>query len=186
MTGDTLRITDRNNSNKYSEISPSGAYFKRGALTIERPDGALYIENGIPKMNMEIQRNVFMHPSVRFDGQNYVGDSETDFKSYENVYTTHGARYLVVNFGVSLTTNSVSPSAYINVRVRGFGSSSNILATKRIIAYSDSRGTNFEAIIIDLGTPTYEPIQFYLEFALDSQRAGNTPRIRSNRVYMYG
>src|SRR5699024_7266194 len=59
MTGDTLRITDRNNSNKYSEISPNGAYFKRGGLSIERPDGAVYMENGVPKRSLSLQRNQF-------------------------------------------------------------------------------------------------------------------------------
>ena len=185
MTGDTLRITDRNNSNKYSEISPNGAYFKRGALTIERPDGAIYIENGIPKADLEVQRNVFMHPLVTFSGQNYIHDGSTDFLVYENFYTMHKSRYLTVHFATSLKSDSASSSAYMHVRVRGFGeNSSQYVATKRVIGYSDTRDSH-NYITIDLGVPTYKSIQFYLEFSMDLGNR-NIGLCRTNRVHLHG
>ena len=185
MTGDTLRIQSRNDPNKYSEISPTGAYFKRGALSIERPDGALYIENGISKMDLEVQRNVFMSPGVSFEGQNYIHDGTTNYLMYENFYTTHNARYLTVSFTTSLTANSAHNSAYVNVRVRGFDtSSSDYIGTRRMIAYKTA-GTNTQSITIDLGVPTYKEIQFYLEFAMDVGEK-NVGKVRSNRVYMHG
>lgn len=186
MNGDTLKILDRNNSNRYTEISPSGAYFKRGSLTIEGSDGRVFMENGIPKMSLEIQRNVFMSPNVHFDGQNYRNNGETSFEVYENFYTTHDARYLRVSFATSIAESSRHSSAYINVRVRGFGeNSSSYTATKRVIGYKEGNSL-FDTITIDLGVPTYKPIQFYLEFAMDSYEGDNIGKVRSNRVYMFG
>ena len=185
INGDRIKVWDSRNPDKYTEINPSGAYFKRGALTIERPDGALYIENGIPKMGLDVQRNVFMSPGVLFDGQNYIHDGTTNYLVYENFYTTHNARYLTVSFATSLTAGSAHNSAYVLVRVRGFDtSSSDYVATRKMTAYKTG-GSNIESVTIDLGVPTYKSIQFYLEFAMDVGEH-NVGKVRTNRVHMYG
>ena len=185
MTGDTLRITDRNNSNKYSEISPRGAYFKRGALTIEGSDGRVFVENGIPKMDLEVQRNVFMSPGVSFNGQDYLHDGSSDWKIYENFYTSHSGRYLTVYFVGSLTPSSASNSTYMRVRVRGFSANSTDYAASRRMFVSKS-GNSTESITIDLGVPTYKAIQFYLEFAMDTNVNKNYGKVRTNRVHQHG
>ena len=187
MTGDTLRIQSRNDSNKYSEISPSGAYFKRGALTIEGSDGRIFVENGIPKTDLEVQRNVFMSPGVSFDGQNYIHDGSLDWKVYENFYTSHNGRYLTIYFVGSLTSSSSSNSTYMHVRVRGFSANSTDYVASRRMFVSKS-GNSTESITIDLGVPTYKAIQFYLEFRMDTDLGANKNygKVRTNRVHQHG
>ncbi|WP_271401507.1 phage tail spike protein [Salinicoccus roseus] len=157
-----------------------------GGLSIRRPDGAVYVNNGVPNHSLAMQRNQFMGDDVNWNGMNYYGSSPY-YHTFENIYTYHDARYMVVAFAVSLGSSSPSASAYVNVRVREFGNpGTNLSQTKRTIAYR-SGDTQYVNITMDLGIPQYEPRQFYLEFSLDgSNSAGNIATVRVNRAIMRG
>ena len=157
-----------------------------GVLSIRRPDGAVYINYGVPNHSLTMQRNEFRHPDIGWTGQNYYSDAAY-YKTYENIYAYHDARYLTVALGVALQAGSPSASAYINVRVREFSNpDGNASGTQRIIAYRD-QGTNFKGITLDLGVPTYQPRQFYLEFCFDGLNpSGNVGLVRRNREVMRG
>ena len=187
MTGSTIKVASKTDPNRYTEISPSGAYFKRGAVTIEGSDGRMFVENGIPKLDLEAQRNVFMSPGVSFDGQNYIHDGSLDWKVYENFYTSHNGRYLTVYFVGSLTNTSISNSTYMHVRVRGFSANSTDYVASRKMLVSKS-GNSTESITIDLGVPTYKAIQFYLEFRMEDEFSdgANCGKVRTNRVHQHG
>ena len=187
MTGSTIKVVSKTDPDRYTEISPSGAYFKRGAVTIERPDGALYVENGVPQFNLTMQRNVFMNPEVTFNGQNYTVPDQY-YRQFETIYTYHDARYLTVAFIMSLTGWSVHNSAYIYVRVREFGSGSLVASYKGLARKDTSLAQNIE---LDLGVPTYSPKQFYLEACMDSEtmtggNGKNGGYVRVNRAIMRG
>lgn len=187
MTGSTIKVASKTNSDKYTEISPSGAYFKRGAVTIEGSDGRMFVENGIPKLDLEAQRNVFMSPGVSFDGQNYIHDGSLDWKIYENFYTSHNGKYLTAYFVGSLTNSSISDSAYMHVRVRGFSANStDYVASKKMLV--SKSGNSTESITIDLGVPAYKAIQFYLEFRMETEfgDGANYGKVRTNRVHQHG
>lgn len=178
ITGDEIRLLGRTND--------SATHLRPDGMRIKRPDGAWSIIDGVPEMSLSIQRNVFMHPSVTFDGQNYIGSSQY-FLFYENFYVNHDARYLVVSFGANLGSSSSYESAYVKCRVREFGSENNQVGETRIFA-TKSDTTTFDTLTIDLGTPTYQPRQFYLEFAFEDSDAANNnvAKVRTNRVFMKG
>ncbi|HEC2158272.1 TPA: phage tail protein [Staphylococcus delphini] len=165
----------------------SRTHLRPDGLRIRRPDGAWAVIDGVPEMSLSIQRNVFMHPNVSFDGQNYTSNSAY-FVTYENFYINHDARYLTASFGANLSGSSAYSSAYVKVRMREFGKKSgNAVAETRIFA-TKSDTTTFDTLTIDLGRPTYEPRQFYLEFAFDDSEASanNVAKVRTNRVFMKG
>ncbi|WP_456044140.1 tail tube TT1 domain-containing protein [Staphylococcus chromogenes] len=179
MTGDEIRLLGRTND--------SATHLRPDGMRIRRPDGAWAIIDGIPEMSLSIQRNVFMHPNVTFDGQNYTSNSAY-FVTYENFYVNHDARYLTASFGANLSGSSAYSSAYVKVRIREFGNDSgNATAETRIFA-TKSDATTFDSLTIDLGRPTYQPRQFYLEFAFDDSEASanNVAKVRTNRVFMKG
>lgn len=187
MTGSTIKVASKTDPDRYTEISPSGAYFKRGSITIEGSDGRMFVENGIPKLDLEAQRNVFMSPGVSFDGQNYIHDGSLDWKVYENFYTSHNGRYLTVYFVGSLTNTSISNSAYMHVRVRGFSANStDYVASRKMLVSKSDNAT--ESITIDLGVPAYKAIQFYLEFRMETEfgDGANYGKVRTNRVHQHG
>ncbi len=169
-------------------LNSSGLHIKRGQIDIQRPDGATWVQNGIPKFSLAVQRNQFMSPDVGFSGQSYSIPSAF-FLTYENFYVFHDARYLVVSFACGVVDAvSAWQSIPIECRVLEFGKSSgNAQARTTITAYQNS-SSSFGSVTLDLGVPTYEPRQFYLQARVASQEAvkHNTGYVRTNRVHMKG
>ncbi len=183
MNGDEFKAFD-NTTKSQTTIKPSGLY-------VTRPDGAQWIANGVPKMALDIQRNQFIQYPVEFGGQNYLMNTKlagTEFKTFENFFGTHQGRYLRVTFGISLNEKSASNSAFVECRLQEFGSNeTNKQATSRVTAYKPSIGdTVSTSLQIDLGVPTYQDIQYYIQFRALDDNYENWPQIRVNRVYIYG
>lgn len=158
-----------------------------GGLKITRPDGAVWVRNGVYEFSLTMQRNQFMSPSVTWTGQNYTVPDET-WRVFETIYAYHDARYITVAFLVSITNNSAHASAYIFVRVREF-SSGNALGEFKVLA--PKSGTAFQNIQLDLGIPTYSAKQFYLEARMSEDTMGsgvtrNHGLVRVNRAVMKG
>lgn len=182
---------DGNELGALGKTGNSATFIRPSGLSIRRPDGAIYMENGVPKRSLELQRNQFIEHPVEFAGQNYryaTSYGGTSFKTFENFYGSHTGRYLRIVGGVSIGEDSQSNSLYMEVRLREFGTaSSNHVGLKRVLARKlSSEPSNPFDIIIDLGPPTYEDIQFYLEFRATDATYDNIPQVRVGRVYLYG
>ena len=186
VTGSRFVMRSKTDPESFVEITPSGIT-THGFLKIIRPDGAVWLEDGVPKFSLTMQRNVFMNPKVTFNGQNYTVPDQY-YRQFETIYTYHDARYLTVAFILSLTGGSVHNSAYIYVRVREFGSGSLVASYKGLARKDTSLAQNIE---LDLGVPTYSPKQFYLEACMDSEtmtggNGKNSGYVRVNRAIMRG
>ena len=186
VTGSRFVMRSKTDPESFVEITPSGIT-THGFLKIIRPDGAVWLEDGVPKFSLSMQRNVFMDPKVTFNGQNYTVPDQY-YRQFETIYTYHDARYLTVAFILSLTDWSVHNSAYIYVRVREFGSGSLVASYKGLARKDTSLAQNIE---LDLGVPTYSPKQFYLEACMDSEtmtggNGKNGGYVRVNRAIMRG
>lgn len=156
-------------------------------IEILRSDGAVYMNNGIPNMSMDLQRNQLHHPSaVSFDGQNYVYNASnmTGYEMYscESIYTTHHSRYITINFGVNLFAGANSIQAL--VELAEFGGGSKVVAGQYLVRQSDS--TDYYSLTLDLGKPSYSSKQFYVRAGMQSAASANRLRVRVNRVYMWG
>src|SRR5690606_20330068 len=55
--GTGLYAIDPGDVGKYVRLTSDGLYIAKGAMTIERPDGARFINNGTPNLNYNVQGN---------------------------------------------------------------------------------------------------------------------------------
>ena len=159
-------------------LSPTG-------LTITRPDGALYMVNGVPRMDLEVQKNLFHYSAVENNGR-YSLTSETEPQVFEYFYTQHKARYLNVSYAIGWDYNNESDVGAVEIIVEEFGNGDkNRTASYKTIAKRTDNEV-YGVIQIDLGVPTYEPLNCYLRF----RRIGGTSKdkvtARSTRVCMRG
>lgn len=159
-------------------LSPTG-------LTITRPDGALYMVNGVPRMDLEVQKNLFHYSKVENNGR-YNLTSETEPQVFEYFYTQHKARYLNVSYAIGWDYNNESDVGAVEIIVEEFGNGDkNRTASYKTIAKRTDNEI-YGVIQIDLGVPTYEPLNCYLKF----RRIGGTSKdkvtARSTRVCMRG
>lgn len=159
-------------------LSPTG-------LTITRPDGALYMVNGVPRMDLEVQKNLFHYSAVENNGR-YNLTSETEPQVFEYFYTQHKARYLNVSYAIGWDYNNESDVGAVEIIVEEFGNGDkNRTASYKTIAKRTDNEI-YGVIQIDLGVPTYEPLNCYLKF----RRIGGTSKdkvtARSTRVCMRG
>ena len=159
-------------------LSPTG-------LTITRPDGALYMVNGVPRMDLEVQKNLFHYSKVENDGR-FSLTSETEPQVFEYFYTQHKARYLNVSYAIGWDYNNESDVGAVEIIVEEFGNDDkNRTASYKTIA-KRTDDEIYGVIQIDLGVPTYEPLNCYLKF----RRIGGTSKdkvtARSTRVCMRG
>src|SRR5699024_8071456 len=161
ITGSLFKMTSRDDSNLWTEISPSGLTTK-GSLTIIRPDAYIdngvkygyYMENGLPKLNFDLQRNQFMHSGiVTFTGQRYQisGDDSVAGQAYnlETFNTVHKAKNIRVDFNMGI---SGIPSSYVKVEVVELGGS--VVAThNRFVRETDDY--IWGRIDFSIGVPNY-------------------------------
>lgn len=159
-------------------LSPTG-------LTITRPDGALYMVNGVPRMDLEVQKNLFHYSTVENNGR-YSLTSETEPQVFEYFYTQHKARYLNVSYAIGWDYNNESDVGAVEIIVEEFGNGDkNRTASYKTIAKRTDNEI-YGVIQIDLGVPTYEPLNCYLKV----RRIGGTSKdkvtARSTRICMRG
>ncbi len=159
-------------------LSPTG-------LTITRPDGALYMVNGVPRMDLEIQKNRLNYSKVDYNNRVYL-TSENEFQYFEYFYSQHKARYLQVSYAMGWDYENSTKEGVIEFEVEEFGmNSKNRTAKTAVIAKND--GPEVQGTIqIDLGVPTYEPLNCYLKFRRASGTSKDKATIRSTRIHMRG
>lgn len=159
-------------------LSPTG-------LTITRPDGALYMVNGVPRMDLEIQKNRLTYSKVDYNNRVYL-TSENEFQYFEYFYSQHKARYMQVSYAMGWDFENSTKEGVIEFEVEEFGmNSKNRTAKTAVIAKSD--GPEVQGTIqIDLGVPTYEPLNCYLKFRRASGTSKDKVTIRSTRIHMRG
>ncbi|PTF15158.1 phage tail protein [Staphylococcus devriesei] len=183
-TGGYLSIIDNElltvdpNSLSRTLLQPTG-------LSITRPDGAVYMVNGVPKMDLEVQKNLFHYSTVENNGR-YSLTSETEPQVFEYFYTQHKARYLNVSYAIGWDYNNPSDTGGVEIIVEEFGNGDkNRRASYKTIAKRTDDEV-YGVIQIDLGVPTYEPLNCYLKV----RRIGGTSKdkvtARSTRVCMRG
>ena len=187
MVGDNLKIQSRNDINKYIEISPNGAFFKRGGLTIERPDGALWIENGIVKSSYELQPSM---PQPFSDNTGIKGNwyvtNNTSPSFIEDFFFNHQSRYLKLVGRAKMKHNG--PEKHDGkVHIQSFGED-KIYSVQTIPKDRDGDDTSdpgeLVEITIDLGVPTYKDKHIYL--LINSHSGYSEVMFRRSYLRMFG
>ncbi|MGY0756744.1 phage tail protein [Staphylococcus haemolyticus] len=177
IIGNELLTVDPNSLSR-TLLQPTG-------LSITRPDGAVYMVNGVPKMDLEVQKNLFHYSAVENNGR-YSLTSETEPQVFEYFYTQHKARYLNVSYAIGWDYNNPSDTGGVEIIVEEFGNGDKNRRASYKVVTNRKADEVYGVIQIDLGVPTYEPLNCYLKF----RRIGGTTKdkvtARSTRVSMRG
>lgn len=187
--GNSLQAINPNDIRKYVKLDSSGLYIARGALTIERPDGALFVQNGIPKFNYNVQMENYFDDGVSWNGKWYE-TQQRGSRSYKIASFRHEGRYLKMNTLVRLSGFSPSNSEYMYYGVRPLNG--NVIRVNHI-----ERALVFNAesqsliLTIDMGVPTYQEVSIYLVFYKERLDNGGTHddniiQVRTNRAWQEG
>lgn len=191
---DTNLVTIRGNQNliymngqeiaAVSNNSKSSTYLRPQGLYVTRPDGAVYIQDGVPKMSFDVQPiDFYSSDTVKFDGS-FFRTSSQQYLNFGAVYAEHCARYIVFSYLADWGNQSVNSVGYVGLRIEDFGGR-NIIAEENIYV-SKSTSLKQGNITIDLGTPDYEPLYFYMKFKNNTNEVGNEACIRAMRIHMRG
>src|SRR5699024_3215932 len=114
--GNGLQAINKNDARKYVKLTSDGLYIARGALTIERPDGALWVANGIPAFDFGIQSSdpPFTSPNIEIDGQWYTTKQTVDTTC--QLYTfKHESRYLKFQVAHAMHWSSTTTSGRVSL-----------------------------------------------------------------------
>src|SRR5699024_4142531 len=195
INGDRMKVWDRRDFEVYTEISKGRIHANKGALSITRDDAytdsngnrfGFYMENGIPKINFDVQRNQFMHSGVvTHTGQRYQmsGSDMVDGQTYnlETLHVVHKSKNIGVDFNMGLSGIS---SAYVLVELAEVGG--GVVATHRKFV-SDSDGYVWGRINHSLGVPNYTDGKgYYIRAGLESRTNNAYLQVFVSRVSMYG
>lgn len=165
--GTGLYAIDPNDINKYVRLRSDGLHIAKGALTIERPDGAVFLNNGIPNLNYNVQGSI---PPFKSAGVEIVNQwARTDSTSNLNVDMLsfrHEGRFLKVQVAHRMDTEGTSTGA---VTLTGLGSWSSIINVSFVFSNSAEDGSEYHTFTVDLGIPTYQEVNFYLQLRTGAQ-----------------
>ncbi|MDU0567266.1 phage tail protein [Staphylococcus haemolyticus] len=177
IIGNELMSIDPNSLSR-TVLSPTG-------LNITRPDGAIYMVNGVPVLDLEVQKNTYHNSNVEWNGRVFL-TSQTEPQVFEYFYTQHKSRYLNVSYAMSWDRDNTSSVGGVEIIVEEFGKDDNNRTANYKVISKNTDGEVFGVIQIDLGVPTYEPLNCYLKF----RRIGGTSKdkvtVRSTRISMRG
>lgn len=179
ITGDQFKAVDPNDENKFVEIVPGKATFSGGGIDIIRPDGAVFMQNGIQKNNLVVQQS-----SPPFLGYNITTVNRyyrTTVQTYEEIgayEANHEGRYLIVS-GYGLVGYGS-----LGVAVQSYAGAISFYQVLQV-SYDPNapEGVYFE-MIIDLGVPTYTKMKFYIK--MRSVDEGKEVGCRIDSVNQYG
>ena len=178
---------------RYVRLDRNGLFVNKGSIQIKREDAyvengkqyGLYMQDGIPKLNMNAQRNQFMDSNVvSWTGQRYQmsGQNMSSNQTYnmETVYNTHDHKLMTVGFGSIV---SGSASAYVLFEVVEIGG--GVVASSR--QYVQSGGTVWDNVTVNVGVPDYSTGKaYYLRAGLETVYNATYLQVVINRVSMHG
>lgn len=178
---------------RYVKLDRNGLFVNKGSIQIKREDAyvengkqyGLYMQNGIPKLNMNAQRNQFMDSNVvSWTGQRYQmsGQNMSSNQTYnmETVYNTHDHKLMTVGFGSIV---SVTASAYVLFEVVEIGG--GVVASSR--QYVQSGETVWDNLTVNVGVPDFSTAKaYYLRAGLENVYNATYLQVVINRVRMHG
>lgn len=148
---------------------------EEGSISIKRPDGAYFIQDGIPNLNYNVQGSspTFTSGSIDVVGQWYR-TSSTESNVCDMYSFRHEGRYLRVTVAHAMAPEGSSSGA---VSLRGLNDWADKINATKTFSNVQGDGNAYHTFTIDIGTPTYQAVDFYIEL-----RTGSTIRYASCRI----
>lgn len=195
IDGDELYAVDPNNPDaNYTKIGAGYAEFSGEGVRFIRPDGYVWVENGISRFNIDIQGadpplagpNVYSDNST--DG--YWHTSTSDSPQTCQYYTfKHVARYLIMRLYLYTSSSSSPCHAYIQRGVPSNGNAETLAHvsttnTDNGVYEGDDNDPRLHEVTIDLGTP--DGSEDYVYLRLRAGQSGTRAWGRVTKRYLEG
>ena len=182
-------------SDSFARLDYRGLFINKGAIQIQRDDAytdtegkryGVYMQNGKESGEVDVQRNQFMDDAVNWTKQRYQlpGSNALDGQTYncETIYTSHNRRFIRLGFGMNIYG---AASKYVLVELVEFTSGTTMSTHRQFV--SESGGTHWNNISIDMGVPDYvSDKSFYVKIGLEGPTDRTYLQVVVNRVSMYG
>jgi phage minor structural protein len=178
--GVALQAISPDDFDKFVKLNSDGLYIAKGAMSIERPDGFVVVNNGIQQNDFTIGGTypTFTGNSVTVDGRYWSTTQDTPQDCHYFTFN-HDARYLKVRVG--LYAESETAGSRISIERSG-----EVLA-HRTTYDTDSQSDLAvfgETLTVDLGAPTGDSIGIYVR--LKTGVSGNKAYGRIIRIWKEG
>ena len=176
MTGSTIKVASKTNSDKYTEISPQRTYHKQGHILIETKTGRRSIIDGMLNRSSTMTRRepAFINSEVATDGS-WFRTTSTSYVTAHLEHFIHEARWLFVAVGL----NSWGYDDIVDARMETpDGKISNYFSTETL-----GDGTHYGWLRIDLGEPLDRPTTGSVQIKFKS-RQGNQVRMHIGNRFL--
>lgn len=178
--GNELIAIDPDNTDRFVRLNSKGLYIARGALTIQRPDGVEWVQNGISRLEMAVSP---IEPPYRQNvqefGVGWLETYQTTNQSINHYSFNHIGRYLKIYVLAGLSAAGGSGAVVVQF-VDQTGLDTELIVRNSYNAFDQ----NGHFLTIDLGPPTFQNIAFYL--MIRTGRGDNPMRIRKMRMWVDG
>src|SRR5699024_673807 len=173
--GTGLYAIHPNDVDRYVRLRSTGLHIAKGAITIERPDGGVFMLDGIANLNYTVQFSSppFKSAGVVLSDQWYRTDSTVNLNCDMGSFR-HEGRYLKVTVAHRMDTEGTSTGA---VSLLGLDNWSSIINASHIFDNPFEDGSQYHTFTIDLGVPTYQSVSFYVQLRTGASNRGALTRI---------
>jgi phage minor structural protein len=165
--GNYLIAIDAADANKFVKLNSDGLYIAKGAMTIERPDGYLSVQDGIMRNSFAVQGSepAFQTSGITKEGQFYVSTSGSRQENIQRFVFKHDSRYLrlicnMYTLGGEAAGN-VGNCAFDVFSDDETQSITSAIVTETQLRPSEGHQGYRKDILLDLGIPTGNLLVLY-------------------------
>ena len=200
IDGSVFKVWNTNDTSKYVEITKGEVHIYKGGLRVTRRDAytdsdgkewGVWIQNGIPQADMDVQTKEFMHPDViRWTGQRYaINNSSAEINKTYNCETfrnTHKSKYITVGVGLNFYSETGTGSNRALVEIIDINTMQVVAAANVFLRAGED--TVWQNMTFEIGVPDFvTPIAYYVRLGTTIRtNSNNYIGLLPNRVRMHG
>ena len=186
IDGDVAKWTSALDTDKYTEIKPSGVHVNKGGFSLTAIDERNMFTNGLLRNELMMNIQKFNNPEIIMDrGRNLY----TKTQSYSAAYVIrdkYRGRFLDIRGTAMLAPGSPSASAYMNIQIEELGTGRVLFTQREFINRSTEPDDYTYSFELDLQAlfdvvPDYRNFQWYVNIKMESPITDNGVYFRVNR-----
>ena len=191
IDGDVAKWTSALDTDKYTEIRPSGMHINKGALSVTGFDEREFIVDGIMRGEQVANIQRFnLESMVPYNGRDMLISSE-DYHPCYVIWDTFKGRYLDLTGTARLGSTGASKWRYVDIEITEVGSHKLVATLRKQAHKTTDPGVYSWDLRIDIqeffGTVVdYRRIFFYVNFRIVNPNDSNTAHMRLNQGGFYG
>lgn len=157
--GEGLFAYNPNDLTKYVRLNSDGLYIAKGAMTIERPDGYIVMNNGLLQNDFSLQPTnpTFRNKPTVSEVGVYWATTETEPQNCEAYFFAHKSRFLKM----MVVAHDLGSGKGSRIGIYGVGGGGVTLAQTAVYNATDATSSS-TVLTVDLGVPTGGQLGVYV------------------------